>query len=240
MQAAALHEAPLDTLVRAEAPEGIFLALSPAGAPARLYAFLIDLAIRAALWSLAAMVLGAAGGLGYGLFLIVAFLIEWFYPVVFELGLQGATPGKRVMGMKVVMDSGLPVTASASILRNLLRAADFLPFLFAGAALCMLLRADFKRLGDLAAGTLVVYERADGHVQTMGLPAAQSQPPVQAQSADQQAALLELAARARRLTPERLEELAQLARPALAVPASQPATPKLLAVAQWLYGQRSR
>jgi hypothetical protein len=57
----------------------------------------------------------------------------------------------------VVMDSGLPLTPGASVIRNLLRAADFLPFLYAAGAACMLLRADFKRLGDIAAGTLVVY-----------------------------------------------------------------------------------
>jgi len=47
---------------------------------------------------------------------------------VFELTPWGASPGKRAMGLKVVMDSGLPVTLAASLTRNLLRAADFLPF----------------------------------------------------------------------------------------------------------------
>lgn len=238
MRCAEAIASPLDTLVRAEAPEGIFLELSPAGVSARAYAFLIDLGIRAALLFVASTVLGVAGALGYGVFLIVVFLIEWFYPVVFELGLRGATPGKRAMGIKVVMDSGLPVTPAASMLRNLLRSADFLPFLFAGAAICMLLRPDFKRLGDLAAGTRVVYERGHRALQAMVLPPARPQPPAQVQSADQQAALLELASRARRLTPERVEELAQLAQPALAVAQPQAAAPRLFSVAQWLYGKR--
>ena len=60
--------------------------------------------------------------------MILLFALEWLYPVVFELTPSGATPGKRVFGLRVVMDNGLPVTPAASMTRNLLRAADFLPF----------------------------------------------------------------------------------------------------------------
>ena len=70
------------------------------------------------------------GGIGTALTLILFFLAEWFYPVFFELSPAGATPGKRAFGLKVVMDNGLPVTAAASVTRNLLRFADFLPFLY--------------------------------------------------------------------------------------------------------------
>ncbi len=92
------------------------------------------------------------------MYLIVAFLLEWLYPVAFELTRWGATPGKRALGLKVVMDNGLPVTPAASLTRNLLRVADFLPFLYGFATVCLLTRRDFKRLGDLAAATLVVYQ----------------------------------------------------------------------------------
>ena len=85
-------------------------------------------------------------------------MLEWFYPVVFELSRSGATPGKSVVGIKVVMDNGLPVTPAASFTRNLLRVADFLPFLFGAAIVSMLLRQDSKRLGDLAAATIVVHQ----------------------------------------------------------------------------------
>src|SRR5438874_1705011 len=74
-------------------------------------------------------------------------------------GRGGATPGKKAMGLQVVMDSGLPVTPAASLVRNLMRAADFMPAGYAFGFACMLLRADFKRIGDLAAGTLVVYAK---------------------------------------------------------------------------------
>ncbi|HEU0201260.1 MAG TPA: RDD family protein, partial [Burkholderiaceae bacterium] len=87
----------LDTLVRTEAPEGIYLEMRPAGVTARLYAFLIDLAIRGAIVIAASMVLTWAGGMGFGVFFIVLFVVEWFYPVLFELTLAGATPGKRML-----------------------------------------------------------------------------------------------------------------------------------------------
>ena len=85
-------------------------------------------------------------------------MLEWFYPVIFELTLSGATPGKRVFGLKVVMDNGLPITPAASITRNLLRTADFLPFFYGFAIVSMLTRRDCKRLGDIAAATMVVHE----------------------------------------------------------------------------------
>lgn len=237
-----MASAPLDTLLRVEAPEGIFLEMSPAGLAARTWAFLIDFFIRSMVVLAASTALSVAGGFGLGVFLILLFAVEWFYPVVFELTLAGATPGKRALGLKVVMDSGLPVTPAAALVRNLLRAADFLPFLYTGAAVCMLLRPDFKRLGDLAAGTLVVHERAQRNERMQALalaPTAQEpQAPAHPLSAAQQATLVALAARAPRLTPERVDELARLAPTALGLIGSEPAAPKLNAVAQWLYGRR--
>ena len=226
----------LDTLVRAEAPEGIYLELHPAGITARLYAFLIDLMIRFAILFAASLVLSPAGGMGFGIFLIVFFLVEWFYPVLFELTLSGATPGKRAMGLKVVMDNGLPVTPAASITRNLLRTADFLPFVYSAGAVAILLRPDFKRLGDLAAGTLVVYDTPPAPAAT--LPDFTPQPPARALAPAEQAALVALAVRARRLTPERVEELARLARSATGAIETEQASLKLFGVASWLYGKR--
>ncbi len=78
--------------------------------------------------------------------------------MVFELSRSGSTPGKRVFRLRVVMDNGLPITPGASLTRNLLRVADFLPFLFGFAIVSMLLRKDCKRLGDIAAATLVVHD----------------------------------------------------------------------------------
>ena len=85
----------LDTLVSAETPEGIMLELRPAGLTARCYAFLIDVLIKVAIFYLFEMVAVFAGGIGLALTWILVFVLEWLYPVVFELSRWGATPGKR-------------------------------------------------------------------------------------------------------------------------------------------------
>lgn len=227
---------PLDTLYHAETPEGIALALRPAGLVARGLAWIIDFAIRFGILFVAILVLQVLGGLGGAVFLITAFLLEWGYPVVFELSRGGATPGKRAMGLQVVMDSGLPVTPGASIVRNLLRAADILPFFYAFGAATLLLRTDFKRLGDLAAGTLVVYSET---VSLHGaLPGAEPVAPARPLSQAEQAAVVAWAGRAPRLTPARFEELAQFAQAIAPAGAGGPAAPRLLGVAHWLLGHR--
>ncbi|AEG94324.1 RDD family protein [Ramlibacter tataouinensis] len=229
----------LDTLYQAETPEGIALALRPAGLVARAQAWAIDFGIRLGLFFVISLVAGIAGGLGAAFLLIAYFLLEWFYPVVFELGRGGATPGKQALGLQVVMDSGLPVTVAASVVRNLLRAADFLPFLYAAGAMALLLRHDFKRLGDLAAGTLVVYRET---VRLHGaLPEAPPVAPARLLSGAEQAAIVAWAGRGTRLTPERFEELAQLARPVAGLPAGARGadlTRRLLGVAHWVLGHR--
>jgi uncharacterized RDD family membrane protein YckC len=228
---------PLDTLTTAETPEGIALPLRPAGLVPRFLAFAADFGIRIVIFFIASIALNWGGGLGAGLQLMVYFLLEWFYPVVFELSLRGATPGKRMLGLQVVMDSGLPVTPAASIIRNLLRAADFMPFLYTCGVLAMLWRPDFKRLGDMAAGTLVVHA---GTVELHGaLPDAPPRPPARALALREQAAIVNWAMRAKRLTPARFDELAVLAQSATGDEGTrEDASQRLLGVAHWLLGRR--
>lgn len=225
----------LDTLLRVETPEGITLPLRTAGALARSHAFLLDLLIRLGVLIVANLLLANLQGFGVGLSLVLTFALEWFYPVVFELSPRGATPGKRALGLRVVMDDGMPVTLQASLLRNLLRVVDFLPLAYAAGVLSMLLRSDFKRLGDVVAGTLVIH---DGQVVLHGTPAvAEPQAPAQPLSAEQQAAVVDWALRTPRLTVPRAEELALLAAPVLRPGPGSPGQ-RLLAVAQWALGRR--
>jgi uncharacterized RDD family membrane protein YckC len=229
----------LDTVVAAETPEGIMLELKPAGLPARFYALLVDWLIRLVIAYAAAIASIFLGGFGPAFWLLLYFVLEWFYPVIFELSRSGATPGKAVVGLKVVMDDGLPVTPAASFTRNLLRVADFLPFAFAAAIVCMLLRKDCKRLGDLAAATLVVHQPPRPPKARLDdvTPVA----PVRALAPADQAALIALAARAPTLTPERLDELAAVA---AAVSgdggnAGPSVTRRVLGVARWAMGERA-
>lgn len=228
----------LDTVVEAETPEGIMLELRPAGFVARMYAFLIDFLIRLGIMWGAAIIVLPLGGVGLAVVLILFFALEWLYPVFFELTRSGATPGKKSMGLKVVMDNGLPVTPAASLTRNLLRTADFLPFLYGFGIISILLRRDFKRLGDLAAATIVVYQSRPTARST--LDQVQPMAPVLPLSPRDQAAVIALAARAPRLNGERLDELAALA---ARVSGDQgrygpEVTRRVLAVAQWLLGRR--
>jgi len=228
----------LDTIVTAETPEGILLELRPAGLPARCYAFLIDLLVRLALLYAFEIAALAAGGLGIALTIILVFVLEWFYPVIFELSRWGATPGKRSLGLRVVMDNGLPVTPAASLTRNLLRAADFLPFFYAFAVVSMLLRRDSKRLGDLAAATLVVYQPTP--TARIALEEIAPLAPAVALTPRDQAALMALAARATRLTAARVDELAALAAPISGDSgrSGPEVTRRVLGVAQWYLGRR--
>ncbi len=204
-------------------------------------AFLLDLLIRLGIDLVLVMLLGSWGGLGGGLILIGLFSVEWLYPIVFELSRWGATPGKRTLGLRVVMDTGLPITPAASFTRNLLRVADFLPLAYAFGIVTMLLNGECKRLGDLAAGTLVVH--ANPVLLHDAPPPADSLAPARPLTAREQAAILSWAGRAKRLTPARFEELALLATPVLppaqADEAKRTPVERLLGVAQWLMGRRA-
>lgn len=150
----------LDTTREIEVPEGVELSLAVAGLVSRSSAFMIDLLVRWGVLSVVSGILAYLGNFGQGLFLILFFLVEWFYPVLFEVFNHGQTIGKKSMGIMVINDDGTPIDWSSSIVRNLLRFADFLPVMFGFGVASMLINKDFKRLGDLAAGTLVVHRRA--------------------------------------------------------------------------------
>lgn len=225
-------------MVAAETPEGILLELRPAGLIPRFYAFALDWIIRLGIAWAAAVASAVFGGVGIAFWLILLFALEWLYPVAFELMPAGATPGKRVVGLKVVIDNGLPMTPAAAVTRNLLRAADFLPFAYGLAVISMLVRTDCKRLGDVAAGTLVVHDRPPTH--KVSIAAVDPVVPARPLTPEDQAAIVALASRAPRLTAERLDELAALAAgvsgdEGLAGPA---VTRRVLGVARWILGQR--
>jgi uncharacterized RDD family membrane protein YckC len=233
----------IDTLLTAETPEGIAISIRPAGFAVRATAFLIDAAIRVVFLMICASAL-AAGAMGPGarfrggLFLICLFVLNWLYPVIFELTAAAATPGKRTMGLVVLMANGLPITPAGCLIRNLLRVVDALPLCYAFGIVCILLRSDSRRIGDLAGGTVVAYR---DEVRPAGsLAAADPMPPPSALSRRQQIAIMAFGFRVGRLTPERAEEIAELASPALQdTPARLSLTARLVGVARWLHGDRA-
>jgi uncharacterized RDD family membrane protein YckC len=153
---------PLDTTVRLVTPERITFQYPLAGPFRRAVAYLIDLVVLGLL-CLAALVLSLALALGtisgMGLFLPAFFVLYFGYGATCEALFNGQTPGKRAVGIRVVSDQGVPITGAQAMLRNLLWAFDGIwPFVYLPAVACMLLTRRFQRLGDLAAGTMVIVE----------------------------------------------------------------------------------
>jgi uncharacterized RDD family membrane protein YckC len=170
----------LDTAIDVETPERVRFSFRLAGPAQRAAAYLIDLLVRGALVTAFAIVAGVSGmiggvsGAGVGLTLLLLFFVEWGYYVLSERVMNGRSIGKRVLHLRVVRSDGLPIGFAESLLRNLLRAADFLPFGYALGVLCAAVDPRFRRLGDLAASTMVVVERRQPV-----LPAVEIKPPVQ-------------------------------------------------------------
>lgn len=187
-------ERKLDTLQAIELAEGVEVRLRIAGPILRGGALLLDVVIQGVAVSLLSMLLGlavgwvAGGQMSWGVVQLLWFVSSWWYPVFFEAGKWGATPGKRVFGLRVVQVSGSPVTVGQSILRNFLRVADGMPFMigygvagfiptFGIGLVTMLATSRFQRLGDLAARTVVIYDRVAHEPLAPVPPALESVPP---------------------------------------------------------------
>ncbi|MDB6048595.1 MAG: hypothetical protein JWR17_1341 [Pseudomonas sp.] len=225
--------APLDTRARIETPEGIDLLLRPAGLVPRSLAFGLDLIIRVLVIGGLYAVFSTLSTFGTGLGMLVLFLGNWWYMVLFEVLNQGRSPGKQVMGLRVIQDDGTPVGWTASLTRNLLRFVDMLPFGYCLGAVSCLQHPMFKRLGDLAAGTLVIYR--DAPLTPPVFPDAQAQVAPFALRLDEQRALLEFVERQASLSPERTQELAAILALPLQIPADQ-ALARLNGIARGLLG----
>ena len=226
----------LDTARRIATPEGIELELRLAGPVPRAGAWALDFALRLAILLLALMILNALGGFGTGVFLLLWFFLEWLFPAWCEVNWAGATPGKKALKLVVLHDDGTPVRWPAALARNLLRAIDFLPLFYGIGLLAMLMNRDFKRLGDLAAGTIVVYQEAKprGFQVPAGAPLA----PAVALTLPEQRAILDFAERAQGLTAERAEELAAIPRALVGTASGPAAADRLIRIANYLVGRK--
>jgi uncharacterized RDD family membrane protein YckC len=228
----------IDTVLTAETPEGIAISIRPAGFAVRATAFLIDAAIRVMFLMICSIALAAGGKFGGGVLYIFLFVLNWLYPVIFELTAAAATPGKRILGLVVLMANGLPITPAGCLIRNLLRVVDALPLFYAFGIVCILLRNDSRRIGDLAGGTVVAY-RDEVHLAGSLAAAEPIAPPIEL-SRRQQIAIMSFGFRVGRLTPQRAEEIAELASAALQdTPARLSLTTRLVGVARWLHGDRA-
>ena len=162
---AALDKLSIDT------PEQVALDFSVATVGSRFLALAIDTVIQAGvalaflfltglLAAISAFTWAGLGAWGFAFALFAWFVVYYGYFALFEAIWQGQTPGKRTIGIRVINVSGRPISTHEAILRNVVRIADQLPGVYAVGLLSMFLTERSQRLGDLAAATVVVHERA--------------------------------------------------------------------------------
>jgi uncharacterized RDD family membrane protein YckC len=155
----------LDVTADVETPEHVRFRHRVAGPARRALAYTIDLTIRGgiAIVFIALLLAGSTRAdeienASSGVVLLVAFALEWGYYVLFDTLWGGRTPGRRALSLRVIKEGGQAITFLDSVLRNLLRAADFLPAGYALGVAVMARDRRFRRLGDLVAGTMVIVE----------------------------------------------------------------------------------
>ncbi|MNP09617.1 RDD family protein [compost metagenome] len=193
----------------------------------------MDLGIRGLMLGSLLLLLSQFGQVGMGLIALLLFVLNWWYMVLFEVFNQGRSPGKHMMGLRVVQDDGTPVGWSSSLIRNLLRFVDMLPLGYCLGAFSCLQHPAFKRLGDLAAGTLVIYRELP--VQRPLLPDVPVLLPAVTLSLAEQRAIVAFAERQASLTQERARELAGIVAQPLKLPAES-AVERLNGIARGLVG----
>jgi uncharacterized RDD family membrane protein YckC len=169
--AGASGHATFDDKLTIETPEQTDLEFPIAGIGSRFLAVAFDFLLQAgaltALGFLAAFVSStsimanpSASTWFAAILIIVIFVLMYGYFAVFEAMWNGQTPGKRLVRIRVIKDSGRPITPSEAVGRNLMRIVDWMPFpLYGVGIICAVLNQRNKRLGDLIAGTLVVHEK---------------------------------------------------------------------------------
>ncbi len=170
------NTAAFEELLAFDTPENVVFGYGIAGIGSRFLAALIDTVLLIALQLLVNLTLlfvvaiiagqslaefGQNRGLSLlvGVFGLVSFAFLWGYYIFFELLWNGQSPGKRIIGLRVIQRNGAPIDVAAAMIRNLVRIVDFLPLYYGLGVVTMFIDRKSRRLGDFAAGTLVVYDR---------------------------------------------------------------------------------
>ncbi|MBI2332747.1 MAG: RDD family protein [Chloroflexi bacterium] len=161
-----------NNLLKIDTPENVTFDYDISGIGSRFLAALIDSALIALLQTLifgVAILIAslasdymtdAIGNWFFAVSGLVAFAFFWGYYIFFEILWNGQTPGKRLIGLRVIRVDGTPVNASEVVIRNLVRIIDFLPSAYGIGVVTMFINPSSRRVGDLAAGTIVVHDRA--------------------------------------------------------------------------------
>jgi uncharacterized RDD family membrane protein YckC len=153
----------LDELLNIDTPENVVFGYEIAGIGSRFMAALVDTILIVILEVIANIVLllfiTSDESWVIAIFGLISFAILWGYYIFFELNWSGQSPGKRWVGLRVIRVDGTPISLSESLIRNLIRLIDFLPVSYGVGVVTMFITSQSRRLGDLAAGTIVVWEQ---------------------------------------------------------------------------------
>lgn len=146
-----------------ETPESVRFSYELADVGARALAMTVDTLVQYVVLGLGFVaftyLLSDASEIAPAVWIVGVFAIHWFYFVAFELAWSGQTPGKRLVGIRVVRAGGYPVTWVSVLARNLVRVIDALPGVYGVGLIAVFCEPERRRLGDLVARTLVVRER---------------------------------------------------------------------------------
>jgi len=144
-------------------PENVAFEFELAGLSARALAWFLDVMVMALLIGIASCAFSAMvpvlGGLALALLFVAIFLVQWWYSALCEWWLGGQTLGKKAVGLRTLHERGVRITFLQSVVRNLVRVVDLLPGLYLVGGVSAFLDGHGRRLGDMAAGTIVVRER---------------------------------------------------------------------------------
>ena len=166
----------MERTVEVRTGEAVAIRYELAGLGSRFLAVTVDLIAQLVLAGVVALAFGfggralaalaPAGGknvTAWGIALLVALLFAIFFGwfIIFEIWWSGRTPGKRALGLRVVRDGGFPLDVGAAVIRNLVRVAEVALGFYLVSAISALISKENKRLGDFAAGTIVVRDRAE-------------------------------------------------------------------------------
>jgi uncharacterized RDD family membrane protein YckC len=193
---------PPDDYLSIATPENVAFGYEVAGIGSRFLAAVVDTLIILALILLVELTLSLIAASFFrdqllsdspalvwmaAIFGLIAFALFWGYYIFFEMLWNGQSPGKRWVGLRVIRTDGTPITLAESIVRNLVRLVDFLPAYYGVGVVTMFVNGQSRRLGDLAAGTLVVRDRVAVTLESLAarptppapapLPAADPAPP---------------------------------------------------------------
>jgi uncharacterized RDD family membrane protein YckC len=160
-----------DEFLHIDTPENVIFGYEVVGIGSRFMAALVDttiivvlqIVVNLTMFLLLVNLLGIEMGSTWltAVFGLISFALLWGYYIFFEMLWNGQTPGKRLTGLRVLRTNGTPITLTESIIRNLIRIIDFLPAFYGLGVVVMFVNAQSRRLGDLAAGTLVVRDQVN-------------------------------------------------------------------------------